>query len=67
MIAGVVKAYNLPPDYVLYELSYTNMVMYSAVLPSYNKKDKKTEKQKTIEADDPQNRQAVRKFLENVD
>lgn len=41
MIGGVAKSYNLTIDYVLYELSYTNLIMYSAVLPSYNSDKKK--------------------------
>lgn len=48
MVGGVAKAYGWTPDYVLYELSYTNMIMYSAVLPtgSGSKKDKKEGKRK---------------------
>lgn len=65
----MVKAYNLPIDYVLYDLSYANMIMYSAVLPSYDggKDGNKKEKQKVIKADDPANRDSVRRFLENVE
>lgn len=32
------KNYNLTPDYVL-NMSYTNIVMYSSVLPSYGEKE----------------------------
>ena len=56
------KAYNLPIDYVLYEMSYANMIMYGSVLPSYNsRKDNKGED--TINADDPQNREIARKLM----
>ena len=46
MIGGVAKAYGWTPDYVLYELSYANMIMYSAVLPTgaSSKKEKKESK-----------------------
>lgn len=70
VIAGTVKAYNLPIDYVLYEMSYPNMILYSAVLPSYNskKKDKDgVEKQDVIKVDDPNNRDRVKKILEQFD
>jgi len=49
-------------DFVLYELSYQNLILYGAVLPSYSKKSDK-EKEKTINADDPKNRDIVRKEL----
>lgn len=44
--------------------------MYSAVLPTYDskKKDKGTQKeQKIIKADDPKNRDEVRRFFESCD
>lgn len=70
MIAGFLKAYNLPLDYVLYEMSYVNMVMYSAVIPSYDpKRDKETgnaEKQDILKADDPRNTDKVMQLLENA-
>lgn len=51
-------------------MSYANVIMYSSVLPSYDgkKKDKKGgEPQKLIKADDPANREEVRKFFETCD
>lgn len=39
-MAGTVKAFNLPIDYVLYDMSYQNVIMYSACLPSYSAKRK---------------------------
>ena len=49
-------------------MSYANMVMYGAVLPSYGgKKDNKEGKQKVIKADDPRNKEQVRKFFEECD
>lgn len=38
----MVKSFRLTFDYVLYEMSYQNVVLYNAVLPNYNanKRDK---------------------------
>ena len=69
-MAGIAKAYALTPDYVLYEMSYANVIMYSAVLPSYNTKDDKEhkrEKQKVINASDPNNREQIRQFLDSIE
>lgn len=58
------KSYNLTPDYVLNEMSYANVVMYSSVLPSYD--DEKTGSKKgsnVINADDPKNKDLVRNTL----
>ena len=61
----------MPFDYVLFDMSYANVIMYSAVLPSYDAKKKKDgknrEPQKVIKADDPANRDEVRKFFDNCD
>lgn len=68
MIAGTAKAYGLTPEYVLYEMSYANVVMYGAVLPSYRKGSKgKQDNQKVIRADDPRNNNKVRQFLDNIE
>jgi hypothetical protein len=37
----VVKGFNLSIDYVLYEMSYANVIMYNAVIPSYHDDDGK--------------------------
>lgn len=69
-MAGVSKAFSLPFDYVLYDMSYANVIMYSAVLPSYNTKKKDGaghSNQKVIKADDPNNKEEVRKFFETCD
>lgn len=70
MVAGLAKAYTLPFDYVLYDMSYANMTLYGSVLPQYDAdKDKKEENppQKVVKADDPANRELVRKFFEECD
>jgi hypothetical protein len=46
------------------DMSYVNMIMYSSILPSYDsgkKKDKNREE--TINADDPKNRERVKQIL----
>lgn len=36
------KAYpGLTPDYILYEISYANVALYSSIIPSYDSKKKK--------------------------
>lgn len=71
MIAGVAKAYCLPPEYVLHEMSYVNMIMYGAVIPSYNSKRKGKSKdgkeQEEVKVDDPRNRARVRQILDQFD
>lgn len=71
-MAGTVKAFNLPIDYVLYDLSYVNLIMYGATLPSYESKSDKNKnrsdaEQDVIKADDPRNRERVRKFFESIE
>lgn len=63
------KSYRLTFDYVLYEMSYVNLLMYGAVLPGYgSRKDKKNggrQPHERIKADDPKNRGKVRQLLES--
>lgn len=66
MIAGFVKAFNVPFDVALYEMSYANMMLYSASLPSYsNYKKEKGEgsSDEVVKADDPTNRANVLAIL----
>lgn len=53
---------------MLYDLSYSNVIMLGAVLPSYdsgkNKSDKNTN-QKTINAEDPANKAEVDRLFES--
>jgi len=52
VIAGVVKAFNIGFDCVLYEMSYANLMLFSSVLPDYSvDRDKKN----AIDGDDPKN------------
>jgi hypothetical protein len=69
VVAGVVKALGLQIDYVLYEMSYANLTLYSASLPTYSKPKKdagagKSEEKDIIKADDPQNRELLRKIID---
>jgi pyruvoyl-dependent arginine decarboxylase (PvlArgDC) len=57
MIAGVAKAYTYTFDYILYEMTYANLVMYSSVLPSSDDEEEKEEV--TINADDPKNKDLI--------
>mgnify|MGYP007127752080 CR=1 FL=1 len=62
-MAGMVKAYNLNIDYVLNEISYVNLMMYSAVLPHYDDLDENNDGGTMINADSPHNRQMVEQIL----
>ncbi|MDR2888188.1 MAG: hypothetical protein LBV26_09395 [Bacteroidales bacterium] len=57
------KAYNLPLEYVLYEMSYTNMIMYGSVLPGYGSSRQEHGADGVIRADNPGNRSAVRNMM----
>ena len=54
-------------DYVLYDMSYANIMLYSAVIPEYKSKAKTVGKGKkdepVINADDPRNRDIYLKFV----
>lgn len=43
------------------------MIMYSSVIPSYRGKEENEKEQDVINAEDPANREAVRKFFEQSD
>lgn len=48
-------------DYILYDLTYANLVLLQSVIPNSNSDEKK--ENEIINADDPKNRDAVRKIL----
>ena len=55
---------------MLYDLSYANIILYGAVIPQYKPKDKNgkgNKPQEVIKADDPKNRDRVRKIIESFD
>lgn len=64
MIAGAVKYFRFPFEYVLHELSYTNLVMLSATIPDYGSdRDKKGGGGPVINGDDPSNNALIMKAL----
>lgn len=53
-------------------MSYANMIMYGAVLPSFKsskdkKPDKQEAKQEVIKADDPRNNARVRQIMDEYE
>lgn len=64
----MVKGFGLPVDYVLYEMSYANILLYSATLPSYRSPKKRggnSGRQEIINGDDPRNNELIDRILEN--
>lgn len=65
------KAYRLPFDYVLHGMSYANLILYGAVLPSPGAgKDKKGRAGRRsadipLKADDPKNRDRVNRIIDS--
>lgn len=58
-------------DYVLYDLSYANLILLGATLPSYNSEKNKSDRasksnENVIKADDPNNKEKVRQFFNSV-
>ena len=47
-------------DYILYELSYANLILYSSTIPCYDDEENDEEE---INADNPMNKKLVRKIL----
>ena len=54
-------------DYALYEISYTNFLLYSAAIPSYGGAKNKTKNggkdNDIIKADDPNNKDLVKAII----
>ena len=65
----MVKALGLDIDYVLYDMSHTNLILYGASLPAYRSPRDKggSDGDECINADDPSNRDRVRAFLNSID
>ena len=55
MVAGICKGFNLTFDYVLYDMSYANAILYSSVLPSFDSEKEKPKYEKSKDANDPNN------------
>lgn len=54
MIYGWAKMFNTTPDYVLYEMSHENLLMYSYATPSYDNEDSE-EWDDSLDANNPDN------------
>ncbi len=66
MIAGAVKYFRFPIEYILHELSYTNLTLLSASIPDNGTKDgdgKKEGGEVVINGSDPSNNALVAKLL----
>lgn len=54
-------------------MSYVNLIMYGAVIPSYKGSDKKNgskaidEEQEVIQMDDPRNKERIKQIFETFD
>lgn len=70
-MGGFSKGYRMGFKEVLYDISYANVVLYSAVLPSYNT-DKKKKKRadlgcgEEIKADDPKNWERLKGLMDSL-
>lgn len=64
------KWYRVPFDYVIYDMSYANVILYGAVIPSFDSdrdKDGKPKKnEKVIDATDPANKDMVKNLFMNM-
>lgn len=60
------KAYNLTFDYILYEMSFANVRLYNAVLPSYSTQKDNKDSDKILNGDDPRNKDAVNNAIFDV-
>lgn len=63
VVAATVKGFKFTLDYVLYDLSYANMIMLGATLPSYDSGKGKTKQEDIIDARDPKNNQRIREIF----
>ncbi len=67
----MVKAFNLSIDYILYEMSYANMRLYSASLPIFRKPKDQSGKGKgddrVINGDDPAMQAEINKLFDESD
>ena len=58
----MVKAFGCSIDFALHELSFVNIMMYNAILPSVDTGDKK-DVEKVINASDPRNKELTRRIM----
>lgn len=62
------KAFNLSIDYVLYDMTYANMLLYSASLPTFKKPEDQNGTGKSddriINGDDPEMQAEINKLFD---
>lgn len=61
-MAGVVKAFNLPIEYVLYDMSYANAILYCACLPSYDSKASEKSGDEHYDGDDVKTNEIIQQL-----
>lgn len=59
----MVKAFGCTIEEALHDISYTNLVMYNSILPSYESKRADNKDGEVINASDPKNREKVRRIM----
>lgn len=64
MIGSFVKWYRVPFETVLYDMTYANLMLYGAVIPSIDSGKDKDHKE--IDASDPRNAQYVSDLIDNM-
>lgn len=67
-MAGAVKGFGFSVEYALYDISYANLILMGATLPTYDSKakDGRSGGEDIIDAEDPRNKDKVRQFF-NMD
>ncbi len=69
-IASFSKWYRVSFEYILYEMSFENFVMYNSVVPSYDtdrdKGKKGNDDGRRLNADDPKNNKEIIDFLKTI-
>lgn len=60
------RTFSLPIDHVLYEMSYPNLILYGATLPSYDGRGSAgtSPAGELINGDDPANRERLNKIFD---
>lgn len=66
MLSGMIKGFNFSLHFVLYELSYANLILLSATLPSYDKQDKNKDEE-IIDTSAPENREKIKAFFDAIE
>lgn len=67
MVISSAKSFKQPIDYILYEMSLSNLMLYSATLATESKeaKENREKKSEEINGDDPRNNDLISKIIQN--